>query len=88
MATIENRESTAAASERRENDIPLEHSSGQATSERVAVRAFELFQARGATDGQDVNDWLQAEREISGANGASADALGERGRSQSTGDAN
>jgi hypothetical protein len=30
----------------------------------VARRAFELFCERGAQDGYDVQDWLQAEREL------------------------
>jgi HSP20 family molecular chaperone IbpA len=32
--------------------------------ETVRRRAFELFQARGFTDGRDVDDWLQAEQEL------------------------
>lgn len=30
----------------------------------VAIRAYELFCARGCTDGQDVDDWLEAERQL------------------------
>jgi hypothetical protein len=32
--------------------------------ERIAVRAFELYEARGGEVGQDLADWLQAERQI------------------------
>lgn len=32
----------------------------------VRRRAFELFERRGATPGHDMDDWLQAEREILG----------------------
>jgi hypothetical protein len=32
--------------------------------ERIRGRAYELFLARGATDGADLDDWLAAEREI------------------------
>ena len=32
--------------------------------ERIAERAYELYLARGGTDGQDWEDWLVAEREI------------------------
>ena len=35
------------------------------TSEEIAVRAYEIYIERGATPGQDVNDWLQAEAELS-----------------------
>jgi hypothetical protein len=32
--------------------------------ERVAMRAYELYLARGGTDGQAMDDWLLAEREV------------------------
>ena len=32
--------------------------------ERIARRAFEIYEARGGADGQDVDDWLQAEQQI------------------------
>jgi hypothetical protein len=31
---------------------------------RIARRAHELYESRGAQDGRDLDDWLQAEREI------------------------
>ena len=36
------------------------------TNEEIAVRASEIYIERGATPGQDVDDWLQAESELSG----------------------
>jgi hypothetical protein len=33
----------------------------------VAARAFEIFLGHGASDGRDLDDWLQAERELNGA---------------------
>ena len=38
---------------------------GPADRERIASRAYELFVARGGIDGQDLEDWLTAERELS-----------------------
>lgn len=35
------------------------------TAQQVAQRAFEIFLARGGQHGRDVEDWLQAERELS-----------------------
>ncbi len=35
-----------------------------ATHYRIAQRAFEIFQARGGTHGQDFDDWLRAEQEL------------------------
>lgn len=32
----------------------------------IARRAFDLYLARGRHDGHDVEDWLQAERELQG----------------------
>lgn len=34
--------------------------------DRVAMRAYELYLARGASDGRDFDDWLTAEREVTG----------------------
>src|SRR5262249_50771228 len=35
------------------------------SSEAIAGRAYALYLSRGAADGHDVEDWLQAERELS-----------------------
>lgn len=35
--------------------------------DRIAMRAYELYLARGGSDGQAMDDWLNAEREL--ANG-------------------
>jgi len=32
----------------------------------IRIRAFEIFVERGADHGADVDDWLQAERELNG----------------------
>lgn len=36
----------------------------QGLADRVRERAFELFERRGASHGSDMDDWLQAEREL------------------------
>ena len=38
---------------------------GHPTREEIEARAYEIYTERGATDGQDVDDWLQAEIELS-----------------------
>jgi len=38
--------------------------------DEIAARAYELFLARGAGDGQDLDDWLEAERLVMGESGA------------------
>lgn len=35
--------------------------------DRVAQRAYELYLQRGGVDGQDMDDWLAAERELANA---------------------
>jgi hypothetical protein len=34
--------------------------------QQIQQRAYELYEQRGKTDGYDLEDWLQAEREIKG----------------------
>jgi len=34
--------------------------------ERIRLRAYKLYEARGRRDGHDLDDWLQAEAEILG----------------------
>jgi hypothetical protein len=34
------------------------------TQEEIASRAYEIYLARGQEDGHDVDDWVQAEQEL------------------------
>jgi hypothetical protein len=34
------------------------------TTEQIAQRAYEIYQSRGGTEGQDIDDWLEAERQL------------------------
>ena len=43
--------------------------SAHVTDSNIACRAYDLYRARGCEHGQDVNDWLQAERDLRGAAG-------------------
>jgi hypothetical protein len=36
------------------------------TGEEIEQRAYQIYVERGGADGHDVDDWLQAERELSG----------------------
>lgn len=59
---------------RQDDEVPLEtqaapQAAGDTTAavpdrDRVASRAYELYQARGGADGQALEDWLAAEREL------------------------
>jgi hypothetical protein len=37
------------------------------SDERIARRAYQRYEERGREDGRDLDDWLEAEREIRGA---------------------
>ena len=38
--------------------------SGSITREEIAQRAYALYEARGREDGHDLDDWVEAEREL------------------------
>jgi hypothetical protein len=42
----------------------VERGRGPVTEDQIRQRAYEIFLARGAAPGQDVQDWLRAEREL------------------------
>ncbi|MFH1131116.1 MAG: DUF2934 domain-containing protein [Pseudomonadota bacterium] len=44
--------------------LTTQSSTSQANYERVAARAYELYEKRGRTNGADMDDWLQAEKEL------------------------
>jgi Protein of unknown function (DUF2934) len=41
-----------------------QNAEGRPTYEEIEARAYQLYVERGRADGQDVEDWLQAEREL------------------------
>ncbi|MCI0573559.1 MAG: DUF2934 domain-containing protein [Myxococcaceae bacterium] len=47
-----------------EGSTATRNSMARPTAEQIARRAYELFEARGRQDGNDMEDWLQAEREL------------------------
>lgn len=52
-------------------EVAAPQSTGDTTAatldrDRVAQRAYELYLARGCQEGQDLDDWLCAERELTG----------------------
>ena len=45
--------------------VPVDPAVGPlARTERIARRAYELYERRGGTGGHDLQDWLEAERQI------------------------
>lgn len=56
-----------------DNQTPEGHGGdGADHRDRVAMRAYELYLARGGGDGADFDDWLAAEREIAAGNGSAS----------------
>jgi hypothetical protein len=45
---------------------------GPPTPEEIATEAYRIYMVRGARDGHDLDDWLEAERRISQARRANA----------------
>jgi Protein of unknown function (DUF2934) len=43
---------------------PTSASNGALTAERIASRAYEIYESRGGAHGDPLQDWLQAEREL------------------------
>jgi len=54
----------------REEGSTNEHRTGNGENarDRIAVRAYELYLARGGAPGGDFDDWIAAERELIGSN--------------------
>lgn len=50
------------------NDQPNETPAAQPTDEEIAVRAYHIYLERGGDEGDPLDDWLQAERELTEAN--------------------
>jgi len=44
--------------------------------EEISMYAYEIYLARGGQAGKELDDWLQAERELAGAAGTKATGLG------------
>ena len=67
-ATSKRGAARASGDSSRPNQIGEPDGSGNESSydprERIAARAYELYLQRGATPGQETDDWLEAEREL------------------------
>ncbi len=47
-----------------EVDLLVSAQTAASIEEEIALRAYEIYLERGETDGNDVDDWLQAEYEL------------------------
>ncbi len=48
------------------NPTPITSHRTSELEEKIRVRAFEIYEQRGRDQGRDIDDWLQAEAEVSG----------------------
>ena len=72
MAKSRRREGNVGVADREQPDAVVPQSVGDTTAanidrDRVATRAYELYLRRGGGDGRDLDDWLEAERELNGS---------------------
>ena len=53
-------------------DTVVENAVAPATNERdrIAERAYELYESRGREGGHELDDWLEAERELAASRGS------------------
>ena len=54
----------AAAADMQTSTVASEHASYRPTYDEIAEAAYQRYLRRGGGDGQDFDDWLEAEREL------------------------
>jgi len=69
MAKARKRTESASVIDTPPQNSEMSDSASGDDRDRIAMRAYELYLARGGSDGGDFDDWLAAEREIAGGNG-------------------
>ena len=50
--------------QQQQGDSSSEQGYGNGTQQRIQARAYELYSGRGQEQGHELDDWLQAEREV------------------------
>ena len=54
------------------------------TQEQIAQRAYAIFEQNGRVPGRDLENWLQAEKELKASNGQKAELLPRKGNERAT----
>ena len=52
-------------------DLPKMSPNSVQAQDRIALRAYELYEQRGRQEGRALEDWVEAERQLVGASGTS-----------------
>lgn len=64
MAKAKQTQSPSKTPAAQASSAPAQTRRNTVSREQIAVRAYEIFVARGGQHGNDVGDWLQAEQEL------------------------
>ena len=64
MANAPRRAGTVITMQTAESNVLAGNQTANLPDHDIAQRAFELYCARGCQHGHDIDDWLQAEREL------------------------
>ena len=67
---LQKRGSQARQRRRSDKTLMRDVAADGAITDRVALRAYERFLSRGGLHGRDLEDWLEAEREVWNGDGA------------------
>ena len=66
MASVQKSHSSSQRYDARGTPAAKAVSTTAPSAEKIAARAYEIWQASGCPDGHDLEHWLQAERELRG----------------------
>ena len=69
MATVQKSQTSAQKFDTRSMQATKPGTMGALPAEKIAARAYEIWQANGCPDGRDLDHWFQAERELRGTQG-------------------
>ena len=64
MDTSRNRKLEQVEADRSSSPAGSSPENSQLDADRVAQRAYQRYEARGREDGHDMEDWLEAERDV------------------------
>ena len=66
----------------RESSSPIEKTrvaTNEPTQEQIALRAYHIYLERGALPGNELEDWMEAERQLISQNGNSSESSSSNG---------
>jgi Protein of unknown function (DUF2934) len=67
MSKTQRKKKAVAGPLTKESSLEAVSTRNQVSADAVAVRAYELFVARGCADGHALDDWIEAEKQLEAA---------------------